>query len=42
MILRAMLAIAGLLVGPHAGQVKVMILTKRDTLVLGVGGWACG
>jgi len=39
MILRAMLAVAKLLVGsPMSDRSKVMTQTKRDTLVLQVGG----
>ena len=40
MILRAMLAVAKLLVGsPMPDRSKVMTQTKRDTLVLQVGSW---
>jgi len=41
MILRSMLAVAYLLVGPSMpDRSRVMTQTKRDTLVLQVGGWA--
>jgi hypothetical protein len=41
MILRAKQAVAKLLAGsPKPDRSKVMTQTKRDTLVLQVGGWA--
>jgi hypothetical protein len=43
MILGAMLAVALLLVGPPMpDRSKGMTQTKRDTLVLQVGGWTWG
>jgi hypothetical protein len=43
MILRAMPAVAYLLAGlPMPDRSKMMTQTKRDTLVLQVGGWGMG
>jgi len=43
MILKAMPAVAKLLIGPSTpDKSKVMTQTKRDTLVLQVAGWAWG
>jgi len=43
MILRAMPAVAKLLIGPPTPDMsKVMTQTKSDTLVLQVGGWTWG